>query len=168
MHLSFAHQNNSSISLSLSRNLTATYFIISFCFPPVLSCGPLVSHKHLSSDATRAHFTPDREQILCSYEFCHSFLLSGVPITPRCWVVHGRHIQPAWAGVQHSAWLVVRECNEKCQRSQEDGMRQLVPVRMVCYDPVYGGTADGSLVTPPQRGFLAIPYIFIKNSHITK
>lgn len=41
---------------------------------------------------------------------------------------------------------------------QEDEVRQLLPVRLVCYDPVYGGTADGSLVTPPQRGFLVLPY----------
>lgn len=44
---------------------------------------------------------------------------------------------------------------------QEDRVQQLVPVRLVCYDPVYGGTADGSLVTPPQRGFLVLPYTFI-------
>lgn len=42
----------------------------------------------------------------------------------------------------------VRKCNKKCQRGADDGVRQLVPVRPVCYESVYEGKHDDSLVSP--------------------
>lgn len=121
--LSSTHQSNSSL-LCLCRDLAPFYF------PRVLSCGPLchvtvfpLTPPELISPLTE--FPHDPLTIHCRWgdighvhpSFCHFFLLSGVRHNPSLLCRTEGKFTQLDHGVHHRTWLVVRKCNEKCQRT---------------------------------------------------